>query len=250
MKVLVLLISLCFSTASLAWAKNGHRIVAQIAYEYLERSTKIKISNLIQNEHFANLSTWADEIKSEKRYDFARPFHYINIPKGKKASDIGGVHILSALKDFEQKLKSETVSRLEKIDALKFFIHLMGDLHNPLHIGYPEDLGGNRFPVRWFNKSTNLHHVWDEEMIEYQQLSYTEYANILIPIDSLYLSEWVKGDYEQWIDELLDIRGLIYPEKNESLRYSYHYKWHNLLNNQLRKAGLRLAYKLNAIFSH
>lgn len=126
----------------------------------------------------------------------------------------------------------------------------MGDLHNPLHVGFAHDKGGNNFKVRWFSKQTNLHHIWDEELIEYKKMSYTEYTRTLYPIDRVLKSEWVKGDYENWINDQLGIRSLIYPKQGERLGHSYHYKWSNYLDNQLRKAGIRLAYKLNQIFSN
>jgi hypothetical protein len=250
MKVYLVFLLLTMTHQCFAWGKLGHRIVAKIAYLHLDRVAKIKIDNLIEGENFDNLSTWADEIKSDKKYDFARPYHYINIPKGKKAEDVGGVHLLNILIEMERKLISDKISRIEKKEVFKFFIHLLGDLHNPLHVGYSHDRGGNDFKVKWFGKQTNLHKVWDEKLIEYEKLSYSEYTNALLPLDKVVISRWLKGDYQDWINEQLSIRDHIYPKPGESLGHAYHYKWSKFLDNQLRKAGVRLGNKLNQIFSN
>ena len=99
-------------------------------------------------------------------------------------------------------MKDKKSTKEDKIIALKFLVHLIGDLHQPLHVGNGKDRGGNDIKVKWFGEATNLHNVWDEKLINLQELSYTEYSNyLLLNIDYSLIREWQGANILEFINE-------------------------------------------------
>ena len=127
---------------------------------------------------------------------------------------------------------------------LKLLIHFAGDIHQPFHVGHREDLGGNKIKVTWFNAQTNLHAVWDDQLINFQQLSYTEYTKAINHTTAKQRLAWQKQPISEWITESYQIAEKLYSEIADSdpkLSYRYNYDHIRLLNEQLVKAGVRLA---------
>tara|TARA_R110002167_G_C12705098_1_gene654262 strand:- start:13812 stop:14594 length:783 start_codon:yes stop_codon:yes gene_type:complete len=247
----ILLLSF-LSTSTLALGQNGHRIVADIAEEHLTPEAKAALMEITNGDPLAKLATWPDEIRSDKHWDFAKPWHYVSVDDdesfdGFTRSKEGD--ILKALSDYELQLRDKTLTREEKWQALAFFIHFTGDIHQPLHVGRRDDRGGNDITVKWFGKDTRLHAVWDTSLIAHQKLSYSEYAEFLNNYPQDTVESWQKSDYLDWAKDSKSIRGNVYnlPEDME-IGYQYAYKNTPLLNQQLSKAGVRLAGKLNKIF--
>lgn len=130
-------------------------------------------------------------------------------------------------------------------------IHIVGDIHQPLHVGRAEDLGGNRTKVLWFNEPTNLHRVWDEHLPNFQQLSYTEYAKAINHIKPKQKAAWQKQPLSQWFFESYQISEKIYSEitqPDQKLSYRYNFDYFEIMNTQLLKGGIHLAGLLNEIF--
>ncbi len=129
-------------------------------------------------------------------------------------------------------------------------IHLVGDLHQPMHGGRLEDKGGNAIRLQWFNKGSNLHKVWDANMINDYGMSYTELAKALPQMTKKQKKVVQKGSVYDWVEESQDMANEIYEsvEAGEKLYYRYGYKWWGTIETQLQKGGLRLAKVLNGIF--
>ena len=145
------------------WGKTGHRIVGEIAENYLTKNSKLQIKKLIGHHNLSRISNWADEIKSDPKWDHAYDWHYCTIPDGEDYEK--GKHKGQAVEkvfDFTKTLKDKKSTKEDKIIALKFLVHLIGDLHQPLHVGNGKDRGGNDVKVKWFGEATNLHNVWDK----------------------------------------------------------------------------------------
>lgn len=165
-----------------AWGQNGHRIVAEIAERRLTSDAALEASRILDGASLAEVSTWADEIRSNPRWKCADPFHYVTIPQGaqygKKGipeeGDAG-----AALVYFAEVLSSSTSGLEERRAALGFLVHLIGDLHQPLHVGLGCDRGGNQIQLSWFGEESNLHSVWDRKIIESRNLSFTEFTEFL-----------------------------------------------------------------------
>ncbi|MCX6111887.1 MAG: S1/P1 nuclease [Proteobacteria bacterium] len=136
-------------------------------------------------------------------------------------------------------------------------MHLIGDIHQPLHVGKSEDAGGHKINLKWFDKNTNLHKVWDENLIEFQKLSYTEYTAFIDHINSADAKKWEKSSIIDWVNEGMQEREKIYAglkdengKKTYNLGHKYNFDNIEVLNNRLRRAGVRLAAFLNNIFDN
>ncbi len=250
----VMIMTLAHLPIKTAWAlgPNGHRIVAKIAEDNLEPGAKKALMQITNGDPLAKLANWPDSIRSDKNWDHAKPWHYISIDDDEifnglqrnKAGDI-----LTALADFEQKLRDKKTSKKAQWQALAFYIHFVGDIHQPLHVGRRDDRGGNEITVKWFGKPTKLHAVWDSSIIENQQLSYTEYADFLNNQTVATINLWQNSDYLDWAQDSKSKRQCVYGfAKDKELGYQYAYENTPILNEQMSKAGIRLAGKLNDIF--
>ena len=246
-----------FSIQSFGWGVLGHRITGQIADSYLSKKAKREIKNLLGNESVAMASNWMDFIKSDSTFDFLGNWHYINIEGGLPADRLFQVlqndtssNIYVRINQLTNLLRSKAHTRETRAQYLKMLIHLVGDLHQPLHIGRKEDLGGNRVRVQWFNDKVNLHQVWDERLINFQQLSYTEYASAINFTTKEQRQTWQEQPVLNWIWESYQLAEAIYADiqPEAKLSYEYNYKFISPLNERLLKGGVRLAGLLNNIF--
>tara|TARA_R110001583_G_scaffold150811_2_gene302788 strand:+ start:5125 stop:5907 length:783 start_codon:yes stop_codon:yes gene_type:complete len=247
----VLLISF-LSTSALALGPNGHRIVAKIAEDNLNPEAKAALMQITNGDPLAKLANWPDEIRSDKNWDFAKPWHYISVDDDETFDGLARSKqgdILKALSHYEQQLRDNTLTREKKWQALAFLIHFTGDIHQPLHVGRRDDRGGNDITVKWFGKESKLHAVWDTSMVEHQHLSYTEYADFLNNYTQDTVKSWQKSDYQDWAKDSKSLRENVYNlPQDMNIGYEYAYKNTPLLNKQMSKAGVRLAGKLNNIF--
>lgn len=235
------------------WGKTGHRATAEIASGYLTPQTKQKISELLDGKSIALVSTFGDDIKSDSKYDSYRKWHYIDFPKGKTYEDIKAKldqNIISAIKTCIKELKNESTELSEKRFYLKMLIHLIGDLHQPLHVGHARDKGGNLILVTWFGEMSNLHKVWDSEMIDSYKMSYSELAGNQQKLSKEQVEAIQEGSVIDWMKDTRKITDKIYgfSETGDHLKYKYMYKWMPVVREQLQKGGIRLAKVLNDIF--
>ena len=236
-----------------SWGKTGHRATAEIATKYLTDKAKANIDKFLEGDSPALVSTFGDDIKSDHAFDKYSVWHYVNIPEGKTYADIKddlGPNIVVALEKIKKGLKDKSTPVEKKRFYLKMLIHLIGDLHQPLHVGRPEDRGGNDIIVFWFGEPSNLHRVWDSDMLDGFQMSYSELAANERQLSKREIKEIQKGNHETWLGESVKIADEIYAQaKNgEYLSYKYSYDWLDILRDQLQKGGIRLAQELNDIF--
>jgi hypothetical protein len=159
-----------------AWGADGHKMIARIAQSRLTASTLKQVEALIGGE-MSTVATWADEVRHEPEWAWSAPLHFINTPDRacnfEYSRDCKSDQcVAGAINNFTSQLAPTEFSRLSDADrvvALKFVIHFVGDIHQPLHCGFTSDLGGNTIDVRYEaaggNRSTNLHSTWDSQMI-------------------------------------------------------------------------------------
>ncbi len=235
------------------WGPTGHRTTGEIAEKYLTKKTKKQIHNLLQGESLAFVSTFGDEIKSDSRYRKFNTWHYVNFPfdtkykdsdKNPKGDIVMGIDYCITI------LKNKESSQEDKIFYLKLLVHLIGDLHQPLHIGRGEDKGGNDIQVRWHNKGTNLHRVWDSNMIESWNMSYLELASNARILSKEQINSIQNGTVLDWTYETQNLAKQVYNSAKigEKLGYKYSYDHFGTVRSQLQKAGIRLAKILNDIY--
>ncbi|WND03910.1 S1/P1 nuclease [Temperatibacter marinus] len=252
--ILVFVATLVLTFNVQAWGQNGHRITGAIAEMYLSEEAKAAIKEILGGESLAEASTWADFMRSSKE-DFWKksgPYHYVTVPKGKVYLNVGAPErgdSVTALKMFSAVLTSEKTALADKQRALRFIVHIIGDLHQPLHAGDGTDRGGNDFKVKYFGQDSNLHRVWDTQMIQGQNLSYRDYVEFLKnDYTEADVKRWSVTDPKVWIGESTKIRDTIYPEST-NLWYSYAYKHRATMNKRLTMGGVRIAAYLNELFA-
>ncbi len=249
-----LLISLSVFSVTDTWGPTGHRATGKIAEKHLTRKAKKKINELLQGESLAFVSTYADEIKSDRNYRKYYSWHYVNMPldteyetadKNPKGDLVTGVNFCIKV------LKDKNASIEDKRFHLKMLVHLIGDLHQPLHIGRREDKGGNTIQVQWHGRGSNLHRVWDEDMIDQWGMSYVELANNAKDLSKHQIKEIQNGTLLDWVKESHQLTKKVYKsaEIGDKLRYRYSYVHFPIVREQLQKGGLRLAKLLNEIFN-
>lgn len=282
----VLLLATIFAPLMLAWGPTGHRVVAEIAQRHLKPAAREHIAQLLGSYSLAEVANWADELRSEPRFDKYKKLHFATVPDGFKSyrdakpdscgDIVAAIDALSAFLRTGSRNDLFTVKALtDKSDgktsgacnpqetdpisaeaALRLLVHFMGDLHQPLHVG-GTDLGGNRVQVNWMNRwQTNLHSAWDDEMVDFERLDYLEYARFLDHVSDADVAHWQMGDTIAWADEAVAMRAALYifPDDKAPLTgshlvsYGYTSAQRGRMREQILKGGLRLAGLLNRIF--
>ena len=242
---------------SMAWGMLGHRVVAQIAETNLNPKTKLALKGIMGNESLAMSSNWADFVKSDKSYDYLYNWHFVNFAAGLSSADIKGmlkadttVNAYTKMNFLIRELKKKDRPKAQKIIYIRLLVHIVGDVHQPMHTGRAEDKGGNDIKLTWFGKSSNLHSVWDTELVESQQLSYTEYTQAINFCSAKQKAEWQHAPINAWITETYGMAQNIYGGVALGDKLSYRYIYDNLetVNTQLLKGGIRLGGLLNQIF--
>ena len=255
MRTLISLLLVLVFTSNVSaydWGKTGHRTTGAIAEKYLSKKARKAIAELLDGESLALVSTYADDIKSDSQYRKYGTQHYVNVPfdttydvhpKNERGDIITGIEACIAV------IKSDTATKEEKAFNLRMLVHFIGDLHQPLHTGIGEDKGGNDFQVQWYNDGTNLHRVWDTQMIESYGMSYTELADNMPEITKKQRQAMAAGTYKEWMEDSRNLVKDIYSKTNkgDKLGYRYMYDYFETLKGQLQKGGVRLAQLLNEL---
>lgn len=238
-----------------AWGQEGHRIIAEVAYNYLSPGAHKKIDKILGKHGMVYMSNWADEIKSDTVYPHMRHGHFQDLDGGLSDSAV-----VATLTDYPKEggnlfRMTDSIRALLKQtpnnhDALVFLVHLAGDRYCPMHIAHLDDLGGNKVKMKWFGSNTNLHAVWDTKIIQSQGYSYSEYAQFLIDkFDSQKKAIQQKSEEELLLESyhlMSDI--YVYQETFEGNSHFYAYHFRQQMEWQLFKAGVRLALWLEELY--
>lgn len=213
----------------------------------------------IANERtFADACTWPDRIRGMPEYDWAKPHHYINVPKRARTVKLSHCTpqgcVISAIKQHANRLKTSR-SIAERVESIRFLGHFVGDVHQPLHVSYKSDLGGNRVRVYFLGKRTNLHRVWDKNLItlnkrtNWRQMG----ADLYAEIDNEDRRQWKSTDPLDWANESFVItRTKIYKNGRitRNLNRDYYNKFNSVVLNRIKMAGIRLALLLEEALSN
>ena len=235
------------------WSKTGHRVVGEVAEQHLSKKAKRAIESLLDGESLAAVANFGDEIKSDRAYRKFSAWHYVNIPFGKTYAEIEKNEygdLVQGVNTCLEIIKNEKSSKEDKAFYLKFLVHLIGDLHQPMHVGRGEDKGGNDIQLQWFGSGTNLHRVWDSNMINENGMSFTELATEYPEMSKEQIKFLQSGSLLDWVEESHLLAEKVYAsvEPGEKLSYRYSYDWWDTAADQLQKGGVRLAAVLNEAF--
>ena len=245
---------LLLSFQAFSWGQTGHRVVGQVAENHLSKKAKKNIDKVLKGESLAMVSNWMDFIKSDSAYDYMKPWHYATIRYDEDYLEAGAPKqgdVIWAINEVSEMLKNNTFTDEipDEVTALKILVHLVGDIHQPLHVGNGDDLGGNKINIQYFYKKSNLHSVWDTKMIDGQNLSYSEYTNWIDTSSTAQIERWQDQSVYQWALESQSFHPGLYDfPKNGKLSYRYNFDHIDTVNLRLLQGGIRLAGVLNEIY--
>lgn len=260
----VLLLSL--PTLSLAWGWKGHHITGYLAEKELEPEVRAAVDELLDGQSMAEVSAWADRVRRERPE--TAPFHYVNGPRGvlvPREEDflLPQGNVYTAVLGYSELVADESLPTEQRREALKFLIHFVGDIHQPLHCGFSDDLGGNRYAVLHEGRRRNIHRIWDTEILgDYLEMEAPEAAEIIFgKYTDEERAEWVSvGDPRDWVVEARrPIFAGLYPPQRTDIPGEeepiaivddlYMEIWQPVAEIQIARTGSRLAATLNAIFT-
>ncbi len=258
----VALLFVALATASVrpawAWGRNGHRAAARLAESRLTPEARAIIRDLLEpGESLADASTWADE--NSRSIPGSGAWHYVNVPltaKGYSSRDCrGGNCVVAKIAEFRTILADPTAPKARRRMALRYVVHLVEDVHQPLHVGDRRDRGGNALQVQFFrDENTNLHQVWDSGLLRQGFRNERQVTDALFDLAREPEAQgWLKGGVEDWANESLEAARQAYaiPGSRNQLqsgaRLGREYQDANLpvAVERLAKAGMRLSEVLN-----
>ncbi len=254
--------SVCFAvllglpTVCFPWGREGHEIIVMLAENYMLPETSNRMRKLLAPQSLEAASAWADEYRTRHRETAA--WHYINIPLMDSVLDLGrecahGDCVVAKTEEFTTILNDPGADRDAKAQALKFVIHLVGDLHQPLHDEDNGDKGGNSRRVIFGGRLDNLHWVWDAGLLQHMTRDPAALAALLkARITARDQQAWEKGSIEDWVMEghqlaqAVAYGDLPTNENPASITAQYERQADAVIKLQLERAGVRLAYLLDA----
>jgi len=241
-----------------SWGTAGHHAIGQIAQNHLSETARTAVMQLFGTATLADVSTYADEIRSQPEYKYTAPWHYINLEPGydfERFSDsvkaMPGPNVYTALLNNEQVLKDANKTRDEKIFALKWIVHLVGDLHQPMHVSQAGDKGGNAITVTFGGKPSNLHRLWDSDLLEHQGYNFGELAQRYDRGGKGRVRRLQQVDVMHWLFESYQISEQLYKDaaKSPVVTEKYYRHHRKIIRKRVFLAGVRLAGVLNDCFA-
>jgi hypothetical protein len=251
MRILCFLLFVAVSFHASAWGATGHRATGRVAEKYLSKKARKNLKRVLGQESIAMASTWMDEIRSDSAYDHTADWHWVTIQDGQtyeQSEKNPNGDVVMALERLIKELKAGGLDAAKEREYVKMVIHLVGDIHQPLHVGGGTDRGGNDVRVRWFRTESNLHRVWDSDMIDGAKLSYTELADWLGAPERQQVKTWQAASVRDWAAESVGFRKQVYAMADTNLGYLYAYRNMDTVKLRLLQAGVRLAGVLNEIY--
>ena len=238
--IYIVLIVTIIPIKSWAWGEKGHQLVAEVAFKQLDKKTRKLILKYLDGMTIEEASTWMDDIKKDHSYDKLKPLHYVNFDKGNQVKDTCCDNIIHALNETIRDLKHyKDFSKEDVKIKLCYLFHLIGDLHQPLHVGYGSDKGGNSYKVYFNGKGTNLHALYDYGIIEYENLKLKDCLKAK-KYSEKELNDLFHGNVVDWAKESRSYLEEIYTT-NTTIETHYTEANYVMIKIQIQKAGLRLS---------
>lgn len=249
---MVLLLALAAPQPATAYGPEGHLIAGRAAATLLCARAAAEIGRLGSGEDLGTLGLWADRVRSEPAYADTGPWHYLNIDDGASLARYRTPpegDILEALERFRRRVGDRGLDDAQRGEALRFLVHFIVDLHQPLHVGRAEDRGGNRIELRFRGEETNLHRLWDSDAIAWRQLSLADYA-AAVSRRAVGLEGGAELDPRVWAAEAMALRATVYAfgASGREPPAAYLDQAAAITEARLSLAAARLAGTLNALF--
>jgi hypothetical protein len=252
---------------ALAWGFIAHRATGFIADTRLNPETATAVHKILGATPMAEAATWADSLRDDPQYNDMKKYHFMNIPlsmsdqKSPKAQDVlsspehqPGAY--EAILKAKKTLVDNQSNQKDTEEALKFLIHFIGDIHQPLHVGYQKDYGGNTVKLTWSGYDTNLHSVWDTMIIKQANKDLFDHPGTT-DASQIYAQNVAKrhandsvnlGNLDTWFQDSLNLVNVAY-QGDPTNPDDYTKRNQDVIDQQVYLAGLRIADTLNQIFS-
>ncbi len=251
---LISCLSLTYCFSSFGWGQKGHDTVAFIAENHLTPKTKSIVDSILGGKSMVYYANWADNACYTVPYSYTKTWHYKNVDENQtyeSAPNIESGNIVTALNYLIGELTNPNSKEGQKV-ALILTVHFLGDIHQPMHLGRASDRGGNRHNIKFFNNGTNLHKIWDSNLVEIaHKWSYSEWQNNLDRLSPQEIDLIILGGTpDTWAKETYEIAKKVYkatPE-NTNVGFDYIANWTPVIEKQFLRGGLRLADLLNSVF--
>ncbi len=254
-KGILIILTALIPAMTFAWGPKGHDTVAYIAEQNLSKSTLKRVMEVLEGHSLVYVANWMDNASHTDEYAYTKTWHYVNVDpdEGTYAAsqkDPKG-DIVTAINSIIERLKSGELTIEEERADLMMLIHLVGDMHCPMHAGYKSDKGGNGTKVKYFNSQKRLHSVWDSEIVESaHRWSHTEWWYQVDRVSKRDKKAMAQGTPNDWIEETVVLARDIYESSTtgENLSYDYVAHYAPVIENQFLKGGVRLAAILEQIY--
>ncbi len=255
-RLLSVLLVLRLSHTAHAWSAKGHRIVAELAEQQLTPAARAEVRTLLREEaspHLVMIAPWADQVRDLPAYRKTAPLHFINFTRADPCHYVAdrdcpnGKCIVAAIDHYRRILRDRRAAHSARIEALKFVVHFVADVHQPLHSAFGDDRGANTFQVRYGFQGMNLHALFDRVLLESRPFLADEYADFLQ--SELPSAGQVTGANPavRWAESACRLVASehIYPPRHR-VEEAYVLRMRSVAERQVQLAGVRLAAVLNA----
>lgn len=252
--IIIASIALC-SLQVFGWGQKGHDAVAFIAENHLSEAAADSVSAILDGKSPVYWANWLDNASHTQEYAYTKTWHYKNIDAGipyEEAPINPAGDVVTAIRSQIAILRNPNTPKEEKALAMKILIHTVGDLHQPMHVGHKSDKGGNTVQVRYFDRGSNLHSIWDSALVNSAHAwTYTEWQQQLDRLNPEQEAAAVAGNVDDWANDTYDIATSVYEFFPTGTKVSYDQiaAWTPTIEEQILLGGLRLARILNAIYT-
>lgn len=254
-RITLLLLLLCISISASAWGPKGHDAVAYIAEKHLSKRILKKVTEVLDGHSLVYYANWMDNASHTDEYAHTKTWHYVNVDANEESYAASVKEpkgdVVTAINDIVAALKSGELTLEEEQSNLKMLIHLVGDMHCPMHAGYKSDRGGNGTQVKYFGSSKKLHSVWDSEIVESaHRWSYQEWQEQVDRASKKEVRAMAQGTPNDWIEETVVLSRNVYENSPRGVNLSYDYvaMYAPIIEEQFLKGGIRLAKLLEEIY--
>lgn len=237
-----------------AWGQKGHDITCDIARKHLTKKAQKEIDRIFEGKSIVYWANWMDNASHTDEFAYTKTWHYKNIDADETYESVAPAEtgdVVTAIDAQIAALKSKQLNKEAEAIALRFLVHLVGDLHCPMHMGHKSDTGGNKVQIRFFNEGRNLHSLWDTPLVDSaHKWTYSEWTREIDTVTKAEIAAIQEGTPYTWGKETAILAGKIYEGTPTGVNLSYDYvtEWTPVAEQQLLKGGLRLAKILNEIF--
>ena len=254
-RLAVIFLAMTIPAMAFAWGAKGHDIVAYVAEKNISKRTLRKVESVLGGHSMVYVANWMDNASHTEEYAYTKTWHYVNVDPNEGSyynseKETKG-DVVMAIDDIIANLKSGELTPRDERTQLMMLIHLVGDMHCPMHAGHKSDRGGNSTKVKYFNSQKKLHSVWDSDIVESaHRWSHSEWQEQIDRVSKKEKKAMTQGGTMDWIEECVALATDVYARSTtgENLSYDYVAYYSPILEKQLLKAGIRLASILEEIY--